>query len=148
VPRPMEMDPLREAPRPTLFPPSGLFNRVTAGISGLGSFLPESFLPSPFDRPARVALEDMVEIMRVDMTAQGFRYGLDPGRAARPSPTYEEPPPAREGFTRSAEEGDVVVCPNCDGELGVGDTDEKRQVWVVKGCGHVCSLRLRRVGLY
>ncbi|KAI9794895.1 MAG: hypothetical protein M1833_007342 [Piccolia ochrophora] len=44
-------------------------------------------------------------------------------------PTYQSPPPAREGFTRSPAEDDVIVCPNCDDELGVGESDEKRSVW-------------------
>lgn len=52
-------------------------------------------------------------------------------------PTYEKPAPPRAGFTRSTNEADVLVCPNCEGELGVGDDDLKRQVWVIKSCGHV-----------
>lgn len=50
------------------------------------------------------------------------------------------PPPAREGFTRSLNEQQVLVCPNCDDELGSGETDEKRSVWFVRGCGHVGCL--------
>ena len=46
-----------------------------------------------------------------------------------------EPPP--EGFTRSPAEEDVLICPACDAELSVGDDDVKRQVWLVKKCGHV-----------
>lgn len=57
-------------------------------------------------------------------------------------PTYNPPPPAKEGFTRSPKEEDVLVCPNCDDELGLGDDEVKRQVWVVKACGHVCFGRL------
>ena len=58
--------------------------------------------------------------------------------------TYEPPGPARDGYSRSPEEDEEVVCPNCDEELGVGNTDLKRQVWVVKSCGHVrlCTLVL------
>ena len=52
--------------------------------------------------------------------------------------SYSPPSPPREGFTRSPKEDDVIVCPNCDDELGTGDTDLKRSVWFVKGCGHVC----------
>jgi ribosomal protein L37AE/L43A len=51
--------------------------------------------------------------------------------------TYKAPSPAPEGFTRNAKENDeVVVCPNCDQELGTGD-ETKSQIWVVKKCGHV-----------
>ncbi|KAI9793846.1 MAG: hypothetical protein M1816_007098 [Peltula sp. TS41687] len=53
-----------------------------------------------------------------------------------PPPRYDPPEPARQGFTRSPKEGDMVVCPNCDDELGTGDTEEKRSVWFVKACGH------------
>ncbi|KAI9779728.1 MAG: hypothetical protein M1839_007226 [Geoglossum umbratile] len=49
---------------------------------------------------------------------------------------YSAPEPAKEGFTRSPNEGDIIVCPNCDDELTVGDDDVKRSVWVAK-CGHV-----------
>lgn len=52
-------------------------------------------------------------------------------------PTYDPPAPAQEGFTRTPNEDDVLVCPNCDDELGLGDDEVKRQVWVVKACGHV-----------
>jgi hypothetical protein len=47
-----------------------------------------------------------------------------------------EPPP--EGFVRSPVEEDVLVCPGCERELGVGGDEEvKRQVWLVRKCGHV-----------
>ncbi|KAI9842158.1 MAG: hypothetical protein M1837_007445 [Sclerophora amabilis] len=63
---------------------------------------------------------------------------LDMGEAPpRPRPTYDPPAPAREGFTRSPDEDDIMMCPNCEDELGSGDTEEKRSVWFVKGCGHV-----------
>lgn len=45
--------------------------------------------------------------------------------------------PAPEGFTMSPEEGDVLTCPNCDEELCTGDKPQKKQVWVIKACGHV-----------
>ena len=59
------------------------------------------------------------------------------GQPVPPLPVYEAPPPPRPGFTRSPTEGDTVVCPNCNEELGIGEDDTKRQVWVVKKCGHV-----------
>ncbi|KAI4726934.1 cell cycle control protein [Aureobasidium sp. EXF-10728] len=54
-----------------------------------------------------------------------------------PVPKFDPPPPAAEGFTRDPTEEDTIVCPNCEDELAVGESEEKRQVWVVKGCGHV-----------
>lgn len=54
----------------------------------------------------------------------------------RPENTYKPPSPPPEGFTRSVGEDDVVVCPNCDEELGMGD-EVKQQIFVVKHCGHV-----------
>ncbi|KAK7516280.1 hypothetical protein IWZ03DRAFT_186201 [Phyllosticta citriasiana] len=55
-----------------------------------------------------------------------------------PSPaTYSAPDAAGPGFTRSPEENEVLVCPNCDSELCAGDEGSlKRQVWIIKGCGH------------
>ena len=60
-------------------------------------------------------------------------------------PTYEAPPEPREGFTRSSkadDDNDVMVCVNCEDELGVGEDDVKRQVWFVRSCGHVRTSRL------
>lgn len=54
-----------------------------------------------------------------------------------PPPPYIPPPPAPEGFTRSPQDGDELICPNCEDELCKGESDEKRSVWIVKGCGHV-----------
>ncbi|KAG9191432.1 hypothetical protein G6011_09520 [Alternaria panax] len=79
----------------------------------------------------------MAPVMDFEMV--GFEIGG--GRAREhppPPPTYNAPPKAPEGFTRSPEEeGGSLVCPNCEEELCVGGDDVKRQVWIVKGCGHV-----------
>ncbi|CAF9904270.1 MAG: hypothetical protein HETSPECPRED_003491 [Heterodermia speciosa] len=72
---------------------------------------------------------------QLDFESQGFRMG--DARPQPPPPTYEPPPKARPGYTRSPKEDDVLICPNCNSELGVGRDDVKRQVWVVKKCGHV-----------
>ena len=81
--------------------------------------------------------------------APDFDFGLQGFNLEHPSrpvertprlPTYNPPPAARAGFTRDLKEDDILVCPNCDDELGVGDNDIKRQVWVVKPCGHVSSI--------
>ncbi|OCT45354.1 hypothetical protein CLCR_05800 [Cladophialophora carrionii] len=50
---------------------------------------------------------------------------------------YKAPPMAKEGFTRTYKEEDVILCPMCGDELAIGKGDVKQQVWVVKGCGHV-----------
>ncbi|KAL8811270.1 MAG: hypothetical protein Q9223_002830 [Gallowayella weberi] len=74
----------------------------------------------------------------LDFVTQGFRMGDVTARQPQPAPpTYDAPSPARKGFTRSPKEDDVLVCPNCEDELGTGKDDIKRQVWVVKTCGHV-----------
>ena len=71
------------------------------------------------------------------MTLDFETTGFDMGYADPPPPTYDAPVAAPEGFTRSPVEDDCVVCPNCDDELCVGESELKRQVWVIKGCGHV-----------
>jgi hypothetical protein len=50
---------------------------------------------------------------------------------------YKAPPVAKEGFTRTYKEEDVILCPMCGDELAIGKGDVKQQVWVVKACGHV-----------
>ncbi|KAL9105360.1 MAG: hypothetical protein Q9227_009448 [Pyrenula ochraceoflavens] len=53
------------------------------------------------------------------------------------SPEYTAPSEARPGFSRKADDDDIIVCPRCGDELGVGSEPSKQQVWVVKQCGHV-----------
>ena len=53
---------------------------------------------------------------------------------------YKAPPPAKEGFTRTFAEDDVVLCPGCGDELATGKDETKQQVWIVKSCGHVSYL--------
>lgn len=62
--------------------------------------------------------------------------GFTMDNAARPVSSYKPPSPTPEGFTRTAKEDDIVVCPNCEDELGTGD-EIKQQIWVAKPCGHV-----------
>ena len=77
----------------------------------------------------------------LDYLAAAFDLGQPARRQPLPQlPTYTPPAPAQEGFTRSPKEDDVLVCPNCDDELGLGDDETKRQVWVVKACGHVGAM--------
>ena len=75
----------------------------------------------------------------LDFSAQGFSMG-DGARPEPPPPIYDPPSTPRIGFTRSPREEDTLVCPNCEEELGVGEDESKRQVWVIKSCGHVCPV--------
>lgn len=78
----------------------------------------------------------------LDFQMVGFQLGNEEP-AAPPPPTYQAPPPAPEGFTRSPTEDEgPLICPNCEEELCVGEDEVKRQVWIVKACGHVGSLAL------
>jgi len=87
-------------------------------------------------RPVVPALEDGRGEIELP---QGMDYEIAGFALATPPPTYKAPSPAQEGFTRSPREVDVLVCPNCEQELGTGDEELKRQVWVVRSCGHVCQ---------
>lgn len=74
----------------------------------------------------------------MDFNMVGFDMGMGGARAPDPPPpTYEAPSKAAEGFTRSPEEEDVLVCPNCSSELCASEDELKSQVWIVKACGHV-----------
>lgn len=77
----------------------------------------------------------------LDFYTQGFPMGpmAQIGHMVRQPapPTYDAPSPPRTGYTRAPKEDDILVCPNCERELGVGDTEIKKQVWVIKRCGHV-----------
>lgn len=74
--------------------------------------------------------------MAFNVDVQGL--GPEPGPAhAPPRDTYKPPSPPPEGFTRSAGEDELVICPNCEMELGTGG-ELKQQIWVAKPCGHVC----------
>lgn len=72
----------------------------------------------------------------MDYGMPAFDMGFE-GANQPPPPKYEPPEPAKEGFTRSPEEDEEVVCPNCGDELAMGDTENKQHVWVIKKCGHV-----------
>lgn len=87
----------------------------------------ENFPGGNFELPAQL-----------DYFAPGFNLENPTRRQPQARmPTYDPPAPAQEGFTRTPSEDDVLVCPNCDDQLGLGDDEVKRQVWVVKACGHV-----------
>lgn len=80
----------------------------------------------------------------LDFYTQGFHMGpMAPmgnmGNLMRhtAAPTYDPPSSPRPGYTRAPKEDDILACPNCEEELGVGDNEIKKQVWVIKRCGHV-----------
>jgi hypothetical protein len=78
----------------------------------------------------------------MDFGQVAFDLGYPP-RMMEPEEREPSPipnlPPVPEGFTRNPVEEDVLVCPACECELSVGELEEevKRQVWMVKKCGHV-----------
>ncbi|KAI9816824.1 MAG: hypothetical protein M1827_001469 [Pycnora praestabilis] len=105
-------------------------------------------------RPQRPMLEQLADLRRrtahvidahrerINPNASNMPIGLNfeeigfaMAPQAPPPPTYSPPPAASDGFTRSPTEDDIVICPNCEDELGAGDEDIKRQVWVVRSCG-------------
>ncbi len=86
--------------------------------------------------------QNMILPGELDFSTQGFLMG-DVGRPPPPPPTYDAPSTPRKGFTRSPREEDVLVCPNCEEELGIGENEFKRQVWVIKSCGHVRLIIIR-----
>ncbi|THZ28818.1 cell cycle control protein [Aureobasidium pullulans] len=89
-----------------------------------------------FSRPdARLFTGMMPAFLNYETVA--FNVGTGDEDIQLPLPKFDPPPPAPEGFTRDPTEEDTIVCPNCEEELAVGESEEKRQVWVVKGCGHV-----------
>ncbi|KAK2748123.1 hypothetical protein FQN57_001247 [Myotisia sp. PD_48] len=71
--------------------------------------------------------------INLDYSATGFAEASP----ARRRVAYVPPPTPPAGFTGTVREDDVVVCPNCEHELGTGDDPEQRQIWVSKPCGHV-----------
>lgn len=139
----------------------GLAANVDNNIGSAGLFLPPfPRLPPFFAREDAWPRDQLVAInfndghtihdfdgrdfdsIDMDFTMQGFNLQnpSQPVQQPRPPPTYEKPPPAREGFTRDITGEDMLVCLNCEDELGVGDNDVKRQVWILKACGHVSTL--------
>lgn len=88
-----------------------------------------------FEPPPQRAIGITIDM---DYGITGFDMGFVGGNRP-PTPKYEPPEPAAEGFTRSPGEDEVVVCPNCGDELAVGDSEKKQSIWVIKKCGHVSS---------
>jgi hypothetical protein len=83
--------------------------------------------------------------MQYAMAAFDLGYLHDEEDILPPAPTYNAPAEAPEGFTRSPQEEGALICPNCEDELCVGESERKKQVWIVKSCGHVCYVLLHFV---
>lgn len=87
--------------------------------------------------------------LTIDLDYQAPAFTMQEPTPPTPLPSYKAPSPAPEGFTRTVTDDDVVVCPNCDHELGTGE-GLSQQIWVAKPCGHVsisdmlllCSMHL------
>ncbi|KAI9718396.1 MAG: hypothetical protein M1812_004117 [Candelaria pacifica] len=89
----------------------------------------------------RLDLARQLQIMPINLDFEAIGFNMqNPQTGPPPPPTYKAPSPPRPGFTRSPGDEDTVICPNCDRELGTGDEDDERQVFVAKACGHVCSI--------
>jgi len=82
---------------------------------------------------------DGFSLPNIDYTISSFDLGIDPpDRTESTSPaSYSAPEAATEGFTRSPQDDDILICPKCHDVLCEGNTDLKKQVWAVKSCGHV-----------
>ncbi|KIW03851.1 uncharacterized protein PV09_05150 [Verruconis gallopava] len=101
--------------------------------------------PRPHPQPhQRARAQTHVQVHNFDMPNLDFGfaafdlgYGREEPRTEREESVVPAPNPAPEGFTRNPTEEDVLVCPNCDAELSMGESDVKRQVWLVKTCGHI-----------
>jgi hypothetical protein len=134
--------------------------RVTAGernpshLAGWADALQTLQFPRPFHSNFGRGHDELVEWegdlqrglfqapnIHLNFSQAGFNYE-QPSRPQPRLPTYEPPPSAPAGFTRSPGEDELLVCPHCDDELGVSNDEVKRQVWVVKTCGHVGNLLL------
>jgi hypothetical protein len=112
-------------------------NRFNASMDRTARRFHEPIVPARSHSRSHGAVRAFVAPV-MDFDLVGFNIGPHVREPEPPAPTYEAPEKAPEGFTRSPEEeGSALVCPNCDEELCVGDDDVKRQVWVVKACGHV-----------
>ncbi|WEW61106.1 WD domain-containing protein [Emydomyces testavorans] len=99
---------------------------------------------SPFwvGEASREGIDLTIDIDNPDMDVTLVGLGpFNARRTPRTSPAYQAPPAPLKGFTGTAGEEAIVVCPNCDHELGTGDDPLQKQVWVARSCGHVyCGL--------
>jgi hypothetical protein len=113
--------------------------RRTGGNEDIDSRYLEEFTLRMARRAALGAGNDVTvgDFVFPDLDFRAVAFQLELTRDLPVSPIYQAPPAAPKGFTRSAKEADVLVCPNCGDELCAGEVELKKQVWIVKGCGHV-----------
>ncbi|KAL2075671.1 hypothetical protein VTL71DRAFT_614 [Oculimacula yallundae] len=114
-----------------------------AGMAGIRN-LPQNFMDH---------LNMAQQMQRIQAMPHGLNY-QHAAALAEQKPEHVAPPPAREGFTRSPKEDQVLICPSCEEELiqdngieepvvkksGKAPTKKEREehpFWVVKECGHV-----------
>lgn len=136
-----------------LEPPDEMMRHPNIYVQRLADFVPDGW--GNFERLGAYVFGD---IRQHQARMAGVRMAGEV--IGRPEPRKEEhvpPPKAREGFTRSPKEDDVVVCPGCDEEMMVGPEEptvakkpggrqkskkdrEEHPFWVVRECGHVSSL--------
>lgn len=114
-----------------------LRQEVAMRTRDLANPLPQTTTPFWLGEPPNEGIDLTIDLeedvpLQLDYSITGFGARGE----SRPSHTYNPPPPPAEGFTRTANEDEVVICPNCDHELGTGD-ELRRQIWVSKSCGHV-----------
>ncbi|KAB8360810.1 hypothetical protein FH972_024544 [Carpinus fangiana] len=87
------------------------------------------------------AMARMPDMLDYNRPAFDLGYGdfqeMEPH--GRPAVRINPPPAAKVGFTRAPveDENAVPVCPSCEMELCTGESEVKKQVFAVKGCGHV-----------
>lgn len=119
-----------------------------------------------FDHQAQAMRAQLMHAqMRIHAHAQALpiimdygRHAFDPPPVRRPD--HVPPPPARDGYTRSTKETDVIVCPSCEEELihdkaaelepavkKGGKAPSRKEMeehpfWALKDCGHVNKLAL------
>ncbi len=124
-------------------PQEGLSNRYTYS-NGVYTQVPQynsgsSWQPQPQLQLPRISALDAFQRPRLNYEAQGFELigAHQTSPPPRPSSPYKAPRTPALGFTRKVDEDEIVVCPHCGDELGIGDGDLKQQIWVVKQCGHV-----------
>lgn len=117
-------------------------------VMGIARFMPNlgAFIAGRPHQPRGDELVQIDDWHLGDFEAPDLNFGLQGFNLDQPSrpidqlprlPTYDAPPEARAGFTRELKEDELLICANCDDELGAGDEDVKRQVWIIKTCGHV-----------
>ena len=122
---------------------NGVYTPITDINTG-GGWQPQPQLHLP-----RLSALDAFQRPRLNYEAQGFELiGAAPSSPPpRSTSPYKPPRAANPGYTRKVEEDEIVVCPHCGDELGTGDDELKQQIWVVKQCGHVSSLRSFLAGI-